>query len=158
MLENLKRVIDERFSQRSEAAEALFPGMKSRDSNLSTLISSEPTVKFRRPTIDALKRVFPEYNTDWLLHNIEPMLVGQTDAQEKITTNPNITENDLMNRIENLTEQLNELREDKKMLMQDKEMLRKDKEEQAKRISKMEAELDSLRSRLGETQSKDRTG
>ena len=157
MLPNLIKVIDERFLTRKEAAEVLFPGRKSKESNLSSLLDSDdPNKVFRKPTIEALERVFPEYNVNWLLYGIEPKEAKPllTQPAQPITTNQNIEPNqdDLMNRITLLTEQLNELKEDKKMLMHDKEMLRKDKED-------MRLEIERLRSQLGDSKhlTKDKT-
>ena len=69
MLLNLKSAIDLKFATQSEAAEALFPDKSAKNSNLSTLLSSDPNKKFRRPTVEAIKRVFPEYSVEWLLNN-----------------------------------------------------------------------------------------
>lgn len=155
MLPNLIKVIDERFSTRKEAAEALFPGRKSKESNLSSLLDSDdPNKVFRRPTMEALGRVFPEYNVNWLLYGIEPKEARRTSTNTvQNTINQNIDQNqndhDLMTRISELNNQLEQLKEYKDTLLRIIEKQDARIEKQDKMIEEMQAEIKNLNAQLG---------
>jgi phage repressor protein C with HTH and peptisase S24 domain len=85
-LENLKKVISEKFSSDSEAADFIFPDKKARRSTLSLILSSDEAKKFKKPTLDAIKKAFPEYNINWLLYNKGQRLTADARQVDKVVS------------------------------------------------------------------------